>query len=412
MRVDIICVGNELLTGLVENTNAGYLSRRLISAGIAVRQSSVVADETVAIKAALRQALQYSDAVICTGGLGPTDDDITRETVAELLGLQLQLNQDWLEKLEKFFLDRGYQMPRANRKQALMFEGSLLIDNLRGTAPGSVTEWGKQLIILLPGPPQELQPMFEESILPLLAGKLQGRIFHTRTLKCIGLGESLLEEKIKDLGRWEQPSLSLVARGLEVMIQLKAYGEQEETAALLEQSVARLRQSLNGFIYGEADDTLPQVVAELLIGRGLTLALAESCSGGLLADTLTDIPGSSRFFTGGAVTYSLNSKQLLPGLTKKILHEHGAVSAAAAEALARGARTLFAANVGVGITGIAGPESDDSGRPVGLVYVAAAFSKQLLCKEFMFIGTRRSIKERAVQAALTLLWRALTGREG
>lgn len=412
MKIDLICIGNELLTGLVENSNAGYLSRRLWSAGIAVRQRSVVADDPAAIMAALREALRYCDAVICTGGLGPTDDDITRESVAELLGLRLQLHQGWLEKIEKFFLERGYQMPRANRKQALILEGSFLIDNPRGTAPGSVIKLGNKLLILLPGPPQELQPMFEESILPLLAGKMQGRVFLTRTLKCIGLGESLLEEKIKLLGSWKQPSLSLVARGLEVLLQLKAYGKPEEATALLEKASARLRLTLNGFIYGEAEDTLPGVVAELFTRLRLTLAVAESCSGGLLADTLTDLPGSSRFFTGGAVTYSLKSKQLLPGLGEKLLQEQGAVSAAAAEAMARGARELFSTDIGVGITGIAGPESDNSGDPVGLVYVAAAFSEGLECRELKFMGTRRAVKERAVQAALTLLWRELSDREG
>lgn len=412
MKVDLICIGNELLTGLVENTNGGYLSRQLISAGIAVRQRSVVADEPAAIVAALREALQYSDAVICTGGLGPTDDDITREAVAELLGRRLQLHQGWLEKIEKFFMERGYPMPQANRKQALILEESLLVDNPRGTAPGSVIELGKQLIILLPGPPQELQPMFEETILPLLAEKIQGRLFLTRTLKCIGLGESLLEEKIKFLGSFEQPSLSLVARGLEVQIQLKAYGERKQAAALLDTTAAQIRLTLDGFIYGEAEDTLAGVVAGLFTRRGLTLAVAESCSGGLLADSITNIPGSSHFFTGGAVTYNLQSKQLLPGLGEKLLQQHGAVSADAAEAMARGARELFGADVGVGITGIAGPQSDDSKSPVGLVYVAVTCFENVECREMKFTGTRRTVKERAVQAALMLLWRKLSGLEG
>ncbi len=409
MIVDLICIGNELLTGLVNNTNAGYLARQLSSAGIAVRKCSVVADEVEAIKEAVAEGLRRSDAAICTGGLGPTDDDLTREAVSAILERPLRLHQGWLARLETFFETRGYhRMPPANRKQALLVEGSTILENPRGTAPGAVVEHGQKLVILLPGPPQELQPMFEEQVLPLLKARRQGRIMLTKTLKCIGLGESLLEEKIKAVGEWEQPSLSLVARGMEVLIQLKSFGEVEQAAQLLEAATDILRAALQGYLYGEDEETLAGVVAELFVRRGLTLAVAESCSGGLLADTITGIPGSSRFFKGGAVTYSLESKRLLPGLSEKLLQEHGAVSAATAEAMARGVRDFFKADAGVGITGIAGPESDVSGQPVGLVYVAVSLGSSTEIRELNYAATRRAIKERAVQAALTLLWRRLS----
>ncbi|HOL17086.1 MAG TPA: competence/damage-inducible protein A [Bacillota bacterium] len=408
MIVDLICIGNELLTGLVNNTNAGYLARQLGSAGIAVRKCSVVADDVGAIKEAVTEALRRSDAAICTGGLGPTDDDLTREAISETLERPLQLHQGWLARLEAFFERRSYPMPPANRKQALLIEGSTILENPRGTAPGSIIEHEHKLLILLPGPPQELQPMFEEQVLPLLKARRQGQILLTKTLKCTGLGESLLEEKIKTLGQWKQPSLSLVAKGMEVLIQLKSYGEADRAEQLLEAAANKLRGALQGYLYGEDEQTLAGVVADLFVRRGLTLAVAESCSGGLLADTITGIPGSSRFFKGGAVTYSLDSKKLLPGLSEKLLQEHGAVSAATAEAMARGVRDLFQADAGIGITGIAGPDSDASGQPVGLVYVAASLGSSMEIQELNYTATRRAIKERAVQAALTMLWRRLS----
>lgn len=412
MQVDIICIGSELLNGLVDNTNAGYLSRRLGSAGITVRQQIVVADETGAIGNAVSEALRHSDALICSGGLGPTEDDLTREAVADALGKGLLLNRERLSRLERFFRERGYDMPAANRKQAMQIEGGTLVDNPQGTAPGTVISHEGKLIILLPGPPQELEPMFEEAILPLLSGRVAGRVYLTRTLKCVGLGESLLEEKIRALRKWDQPALSLSARGLEVQLQLKAVGRPEQAALLLESAAAQLKEALRGWIYGEEEDTLAGTVAQIFTRRGQTLAAAESLSGGLLADSLTDIPGSSHYFKGSAVTYNPSSKLLLPGFNKKILAHHGAVSAAAAEAMAEGAREYFSADVGVGITGLAGPDSDESGSPVGLVYAAVAQPGRIEIKEFKFTGTRRAVKERAVQGALLLLWRTILPGKG
>jgi len=407
MKADLIIIGDELLTGLVENTNGGYISRRLLSAGIPVRQQSIVADNTAAIEAAVQEGLALSDMVICSGGLGPTDDDLTRETVAGVLGRKLELHRGWLLKLEQFFSERGYPMPPANRKQAYIIEGGTLIDNQWGTAPGTAVELGKQLIILLPGPPNELRPMFEKSVLPLLAEKRPGCIFMAKTFKCVGLGESLLEEKIKALGRWDQPTLSLVARGLEVDIQIKTNAEPADAAFVLKAAAEQLRCALGSYLYGEDEDTLAGAVVKLFAQHKLTLALAESCSGGLLADSITDVPGSSAFLKGAAVTYSLQAKHLLPGLTQSLLTGEGAVSAAAAEAMARGAREMFDADVGVGITGIAGPDSDGSGSPIGLVYIAATRAGRIDSRNLKFTGTRRAVKEKAVQAALMMLWQSL-----
>ncbi len=407
MQADIICVGNELLTGLIENSNAGFLSRRLWSAGIPVREVRVVADDERAIGEALGKALKESDLAILTGGLGPTDDDLTREAVAEILGLELILNQQWFEKMDQFFSMRGIKMPENNRKQALVIKGSTILENKRGTAPGTMLNKDGKFIILLPGPPHELQIMFDEQVLPYLVKKNQGRLTTVKTLKCIGLGESMLEEKIKAIGKWDLPPISYVARGFEVDLQIKGSGDLESASVLIDEAEKRLRNVLGDHIFGSGDDTLADIVAKLLTEKKLTLSLAESCSGGLLSDTITDIPGSSKFYRGGMVAYSLKAKIEALGLDKELLDREGEVSDAVARAMAEGANSLFKTDLGVGITGIAGPDSDLSGSPVGLVYVAVATSKLCESRKLNFGGGRRAIKERAAQIALDMVRKIL-----
>lgn len=407
MQADIICVGNELLTGLIENSNAGYLSRRLWSAGIPVREVRVVADDEKAIGEALGKALEESDLVILTGGLGPTDDDLTREAVAAILGLELILNQQWFEKMDQFFSVRGIKMPDNNRKQALEIKGSTLLENKRGTAPGAIIDKDGKFIILLPGPPHELQNMFDDQVLPYLVEKNRGRLTTVKTLKCIGLGESMLEERIKAIGKWDLPPISYIARGYEVDLQIKGSGDLESASVFIAEAEKRLRNVLGDHIYGSNDDTLADIVAKLLTDKKLTLSLAESCSGGLLSDTITDIPGSSKFYRGGMITYSNEVKIKALGLSSELLAREGEVSDAVARAMAEGAKSFFKTDLGIGITGIAGPESDLSGSPVGLVYIAVAAPKLLESRKFNLGGGRRAIKERAVQVALDLIRKVL-----
>jgi len=407
LQADIICVGNELLTGLIENSNAGYLSRRLWSAGIPVREVRVVADDEKAIGEALGKALEESDLVILTGGLGPTDDDLTREAVAAILGLELILNQQWFEKMDQFFSVRGIKMPDNNRKQALEIKGSTLLENKRGTAPGAIIDKDGKFIILLPGPPHELQNMFDDQVLPYLVEKNRGRLTTVKTLKCIGLGESMLEERIKAIGKWDLPPISYIARGYEVDLQIKGSGDLESASVFIAEAEKRLRNVLGDHIYGSNDDTLADIVAKLLTDKKLTLSLAESCSGGLLSDTITDIPGSSKFYRGGMITYSNEVKIKALGLSSELLAREGEVSDAVARAMAEGAKSFFKTDLGIGITGIAGPESDLSGSPVGLVYIAVAAPKLLVSRKFNLGGGRRAIKERAVQVALDLIRKVL-----
>lgn len=407
MQADIICVGNELLTGLIENSNAGYLSRRLWSAGIPVREVRVVADDEKAIGEALKKAMEESDLVILTGGLGPTDDDLTREAVAAILGLELILNQQWFEKMDQFFSVRGIKMPDNNRKQALVIKGSTLLENKRGTAPGAILNKDGRFIILLPGPPHELQNMFDDQVLPYLVEKNRGRLTTVKTLKCIGLGESMLEERIKAIGKWDLPPISYVARGYEVDLQIKGSGDLESASLFIDEAEKRLRDVLGDHIYGSDDDTLATIVAKLLTDKKLTLSLAESCSGGLLSDTITDIPGSSKFYRGAVIAYSNEAKIKTLGLNSELLAREGEVSDAVARAMAAGANSFFKTDLGVGITGIAGPESDPSGNPIGLVYIAVAAPNLLESRKFNLGGGRRAIKERAVQVALDLVRKVL-----
>lgn len=408
MRADLICVGNELLTGLIENSNSGFLSRRLWSAGITVRESCVIADDRYAIGTALTAAMEASDLIILTGGLGPTDDDLTREAVADILGLSLVLNQQWLDKLEHFFFKHGVIMPVNNRKQAFVIEGSILLENKRGTAPGLLVEKDSKLIVLLPGPPHELQMMFDEAVLPILIRRNQGNLTKVKTLKCFGIGESILEEKIKEIKNWDLPAISYVARGFEVDLQIKGSGDPAAVNDSIERAENRLKAVLGSYIFGCDDDTLANLVAEIFISRKMTLALAESCSGGLLSDLITDIPGSSKFYRGGLIAYSREAKISLLHIKRELLEREGEVSETTARLMAEEARTLFNADVGIGITGIAGPESDSSQSPVGLVYIAISLSDGCDCRKLIIKGGRRTIKERSVQTALNMLRIKLT----
>lgn len=403
MQADIICVGNELLTGLIENSNAGFLARRLWKAGIPVREAAVVADEKSAIKEAMERALRESDLLILTGGLGPTEDDLTREAVAAILNLPLELNKDWLITLEEFFMKRGIKMPEGNKKQAMVIKGSRMLPNSRGTAPGAIVEWEGRLIVMLPGPPPELQEMFDRDILPHLLTLNSGELKKVKTLKCMGLGESMLEEKIKELGKWEYPALSYIARGYEVDLQIKGSGNPDTADLMIDQAEERIRSVLGEYIFGSDDETLAGVVARLISSRGLTLALAESCSGGLLSDIITDVPGSSLFYLGGVVAYSGRAKKNLLKVRPDTLREHGEVSEETALEMAVGVRELFKSDYGLSITGIAGPDSDQSESEVGLVFIAVSGSEGSKCRKLQLGGGRRGIKERSAQIALDML---------
>ena len=370
MKAEIIAVGTELITGDIVNTNAQYLSRRLMELGIEVTHHVTVDDHAPRLKRALVQAIGRSNIILVTGGLGPTPDDITKETICEALRMELSEHTPSLEKMQAYFDRLGRPMPDINRKQAMMPEGATVLDNDFGTAPGCALEAGDQCIIMLPGPPRELIPMFENQVLNFLNKYLDGVIV-THTVRTFGIGESTIAERLQDLLTAKEPRVATYAAEGEVRIKITASGEKRsECEALCREAIRVIRERLGDTVYAIDQPNLESVVVEELRRRGLKIAVAESCTAGLLAKRLTDIAGASEVFEGGMVTYSNQMKRTLLGVSNALLEEHGAVSEPVAKEMARGAMRVSHAGLGIGITGIAGPGGGTEEKPVGLVWLS------------------------------------------
>ena len=409
MRAEIIAVGTEILLGQIANTDARFLSEELAALGIDVYYHTVVGDNKLRVEEAFAAARSRSQLIIFTGGLGPTADDLTKETVAGALGLELRLDEAWLKKLEAFYASLNRPMPRQNVKQALIPEGGRLLYNDNGTAPGIYVEREPWTVILLPGPPRELIPMFRDRVAPLLQDKMGGVTIRSRVVKIIGMGESAVEEQVADLVQQQNPTVAPLAHNFEVHLRITAKGNRgEETGALISQVDAELVRRLGPYIYGRDQDTLEKVVGRLLAEKGMTLAAAESCTGGRLGDLITNVPGSSRYFLGGVAAYSNEVKEKVLGVKKALLEEQGAVSRGVAQAMASGVRRLLGADFGLGVTGVAGPDGGTAAKPVGLVYIALAGEGFCRCREFFFHGKREAVKGRSAAAALNLLRQELT----
>lgn len=409
MKAEIISVGTELLLGQILNTNTQIISERLSGLGVDVYYHTAVGDNAGRVAAVLREALSRSDLVITTGGLGPTMDDLTKETVAEVLGLGMELNAVELAKLEKRFSGRGAPMPPNNRKQAMIPTGAKVIQNNNGTAPGVLIEQGKNTVIILPGPPRELLPMLDETVIPFLAAKQgAGAVIKSHVLKLCGIGESALEEEIKDILREQtNPTLAPLA-GSEMTLRITAKAKDSDTAAAMTAELeARVRGRLGEYIYGVDDDTLESAVGQLLRDKGMTLALAESCTGGLIANRITNVPGSSEYFSAGIVSYSNNAKIHILGVPESTITAHGAVSRETAENMANCIRRLSGASVALAVTGIAGPGGATPAKPVGLVYISLAAPDSLRTEEHVYTISRLMFKQRVSQQALAMLWRYL-----
>jgi len=413
MRCEIISVGTELLMGQTTNTNARDIARELLSLGIGVYYQTVVGDNEQRLAEVFELALQRSDLIVLTGGLGPTDDDLTRETVARVLGLPLEKSPLWEQKLREFFSRFKRPMAEINLRQAMVPRGGKVLNNDGGTAPGILLEEKGKIIILLPGPPREALPMFKGQVIPFLREKLSGEgqlaVLRSKVLRIIGLGESVMAEMIQEhLKNQGNPTIAPLAKGAEVHLRLTARGETEKEAeSLLTAKAEEIKKVLGDYIYGEDDEELELAVARLLWQSGKTLALAESCTGGLLSHRLTNIPDSSRYMLAGLVTYSNEAKSEILGVDHALIAAVGAVSSQVAEAMAAGARRLCRADIGVGITGIAGPGGKTAQKPVGLTYIALESEDYKICKRFEFWGERLDIKLRATQSALYLLYQYL-----
>jgi nicotinamide-nucleotide amidase len=412
--VEIVAIGTELLLGETHETNGTWLGQNLAAAGLAVARRTIVGDEADAIRDAVEQALHRTGTVLCTGGLGPTRDDFTKPVIAALYGRRLMLDAAWLEVVQRRFRDRGIEMAANNRTQAEVPEGAILFPNARGTAPGlALEDPALGLVVLLPGVPSEMRGLVQEHVLPFLIARLTERPYPilSRVLRTTGIAESALGERIDDLVVAMVPlTVSFLPGEGSVDLRITSWGGMpaEEASRSLDREEALLRERLGPRVYGVGDDDLAAVVGGLLREQGFTLAVAESCTGGLLAKRLTDAAGASDFFIAGFVPYADSAKQRFVGVQAETLARHGAVSEQTVSELVEGARIAAGADCALAVTGIAGPGGGTPDKPVGTVWIAAAAGDRVEARRLQFAGDRAEIRARSAQAALALLRRILT----
>lgn len=406
MTVELICVGTEILLGNIVNTNAAYLAEKCASLGLSCYYQSVVGDNELRMEETIRLALTRSDLVILSGGLGPTKDDLTKEVAARLMGKKLIEDVHTKERIADYFqrLQRT-QITENNWKQALVPEGAIVIDNHNGTAPGLILEEGDKRMILLPGPPNELKPMFEADIAPYLR-KLESEGIYSRMVKICSLGESKVDTMISDLlDHQSNPTIAPYAKTGEVHLRITAKASDHEQAeAMMEPVIRELFHRFGNKIFTtEETVTLEDAVVRLLKERKMTVTTAESCTGGLVAGRIMNVPGASAVYNEGYVTYSNEAKHKLLGVDQDTLDKYGAVSRETAEEMAVGAARAAGADAAVSVTGIAGPEGGTPSKPVGLTYIGCYAKGTTRVEKFYFTGNRSKNREYAVSRALTLL---------
>lgn len=413
MNAEIIAVGSELLTPFRVDTNSLFITERLNELGIEVAAKIVVGDDRARLAGLFAQSLDRADLVILTGGLGPTDDDVTRDTVAGVLGLPLDERGDLIESMRRRFAARGWRMPEINRRQAMVPRGATVLLNANGTAPGLWIEHGGKVVVLLPGPPREMKPMVEAIVRDRLRAVTGGARLYRRVLRIAGRSESHVEEVSHPIySRWTgaSPPISttiLAAPGqVELHLTVRASDEDASRAAL-DRATGELAAALSIDLFSADGRTLEHVVGDLLRERRLRLAVAESCTGGLVTSRLTDVPGSSDYVERGLVTYSNRAKVELLGVSESLIAEHGAVSEPVAEAMAIGVRERSGADIGVAVTGIAGPGGATPRKPVGMVALAISRAGHSHTRAVQFPGGRELVKFQASQAALDMVRRLL-----
>lgn len=412
MKAEILAVGTEILLGDIVNTNTQYIAKRLADMGISVYHQSVVGDNEERLLDAYKSAFERADIVIATGGLGPTKDDLTKEVGAKYFNKRLVLHEESLRYIKEFFKRLGRTMGESNVKQAYMPEGANILPNPNGTAPGCIIDENNRILVMLPGPPKEMVPMFENFVVPYLA-KLSDSIIVSKVLRVIGLGESTMAEMVDDImEKSTNPTVAPYAKNFESILRITAKGKtKEEAERLIVPIEEEIRKRLGENIYAEGENTLENVVGELLVKKNLTIATAESCTGGLLAGTIINYPGISSVFLEGAVTYSNEAKMKRLGVKKETLEKYGAVSEETAREMAEGIAKVANTDIGISVTGIAGPGGGTKDKPVGLVYVGMYIKGKVIVKRFSFPGDRQKVRQRTVMNALDFLRRELINRE-
>lgn len=408
-RIEIIAVGNELLTPYYQDTDSLYLTQRLNDLGMEVNFKSIVGDSRDDLTICISNSLVRADIIFLIGGLGPTEDDRTREVVASALGKKLIFQEQILDNIRQRFKRRGFEMPSVNNKQAYIIEGSTILDNKHGTAPGLWLDAGEKLLILLPGPPHEIRPMFENYVWPRFL-KLKKKFVARRVLKISGLTESKIESLLSDIHPL-QPSVKLTILAYPGQIELHLYSRssknQIKAEEVLDELEHDLQKRLGNNIFSSAGEEIEEVVGFLLRQKQKTLSIAESCTGGLLGHRITNVSGSSDYFLQGFLTYSNDSKVQLLGIPYDLILQQGAVSQKVAEAMAIGIRKISGADLGLSITGIAGPKGGSLEKPVGLVYVGLSWEGGEKVEKNIFLGNREIIKSQSSQKALDMLRRHL-----
>ena len=415
MVVELICVGTELLLGNIVNTNAAYLSEKCALLGLSMYHQSVVGDNAERLKESLETALNRSDVVILSGGLGPTQDDLTKETAAEVMGIPLKEDPHSRERIEEYFKNSQYKVITDNNwKQALVPEGAIVLDNENGTAPGIIMEKNGKSVILLPGPPGELIPLFEGKVYDYL-NKLQPEIIYSTMVRICGLGESFVENEIRDLiDNQTNPTIATYAKIGQVDLRVTAKAASEKEAAKLAKPMLKeLVKRFGDHIYTmDEHKSLEEVIVHFLKERSLTLTTAESCTGGMIAARITDVPGASEVFKQGLVTYSNRAKRKLLDVKKTTLKEYGAVSEKTAKEMAKNGAFITGSDACVSVTGTAGPTGGTEEKPVGLVYIGCCYNNKTVVKEFHFKGERQKIREQATANALILLRECILADKG
>ena len=409
MQACIIAVGSEMLTPFRVDTNSLFVTELLNTIGCDVRLKAVVGDDVAELTSMVRGALEWADVIVLTGGLGPTEDDITRDAVARVLNVSMSESEAVVSRIRERFARRGIEMPEINRRQGMVPHGATLLDNPNGTAPGLWIEHGRTAIVLLPGPPREMKPMFEAVVRDRLTPRAAGAGLFRRVLKITGRTESDVDATVQPIyGRWSSQDVPISTTILAVLgqIELHLTARARDRAAAdcaLDAAVGQLQSALGDAVYSVNGQGLEAVVGELLRDRTLTIATAESCSGGLLSSRLTDIPGSSAYMQQGVVCYTNESKTAWLGVPATVIEEYGAVSEPVAKAMAAGIRAVAAANIGVAITGIAGPGGGTPEKPVGTVAIAVSVDGEERVRTFQFFGGRDLVKFQSTQAALNMV---------
>ena len=409
MKAEIIAIGTEILLGEIVDTNSAYIAQQLPELGIDLLYKTVVGDNMQRITETFQRAWDRSDLIVTTGGLGPTEDDMTREGICALLGETPRVDPALESRLRGFFAGRAVPMPESNIKQAWLIPSARTIDNPRGTAPGWWVEKDGRIIVSMPGVPPEMHRMWANEVRPELERRSDGQVLVTRTIKTVGIGEGSVDEMAKPLYGTPGIGIGTYARqdGVHLRIGAKA-ATREEAWARIHPIETEMERIFGTAIWGKDDDTLEGYIADQMHARGMTLATMESCTGGLLASVLTDVPGASNYFQGGLVTYQTQQK-IDAGVSADVIEEFGVVSQETAKAMAEAARTRFGATYGIGVTGVAGPDEQDGVRP-GTVHVAVADDSGAHALSMTMSSDRQAVKRRAVTMSLLLLRRALLGQ--